>query len=98
MIQPKGLDRLKEKFVGLDKVKTIKLLILKCEFKMLKMKESEDIKTYITNFMKMINQIRLVGENFLDSRVVEKLMINMIDKFEGKTNTIEKLHDISKLL
>lgn len=43
------------------------------------MKKSKDIKTYITRVTKMVNQIRLAEENFSNSRVVEKVMISVMD-------------------
>lgn len=42
----------------------VKLLTLKCEFEMLQMKENEDVKTYITKVIKVVNQIRLTREDF----------------------------------
>lgn len=43
-------------------MKAVKLLTLKCEFKMLKMQKSEGIKTSVTRVTKMVNQIQLIGE------------------------------------
>lgn len=80
-----------------NRVKAVKLLTLKHEFDMLKMNESEDVKTYLTKVFKTVNQFQLVGENFFNSQIMEKVMINMTDKFEGKINVIEESCNMSTL-
>ena len=62
----KAWNKLKEEFEGSTRVKAIKLLTLKREFEMLKMKESDSVKDYITKLMSIVNQIRLAGEQFSD--------------------------------
>lgn len=54
---------------------------LKREFEMLVM-EDETIQTYATRMMTIVIQIRLIGEKFLDYRVVERIMISIFNKFE----------------
>ena len=48
-------DKLKEEVEGSEGVKIVKLLTLKCEFEMFKMKESESIKYYSTMVMELVN-------------------------------------------
>lgn len=55
-------NKLEEKFQRSNRVKTIKFLTLKSEFEMLMMQKSDDIKTYETRVMKIVNQIKLAGE------------------------------------
>ncbi|XP_012477454.1 uncharacterized protein LOC105793060 [Gossypium raimondii] len=65
-------DRLKEEFMGFDKTRQQQVINLRREFKNLKMKESETIKQYSDRIMTTVNNIRLLGEDFSDSRVVVK--------------------------
>lgn len=46
----------------------------------MKMQESESVKDYSTKIMNLMNQIRLLGGNFKDRRVVEKMMISLPKK------------------
>ena len=62
----KAWNKLKEEFEGSTRVKAIKLLTLKREFEMLKMKNSDSVKDYTTKLMSIVNQIRLAGEQFSD--------------------------------
>ncbi|XP_052483029.1 uncharacterized protein LOC128036174 [Gossypium raimondii] len=43
------------------------------------------------------NQIRLYGEELLDEKVVEKVMINVPQRFEAKISTIEESCDMTSL-
>ncbi|XP_048235701.1 uncharacterized protein LOC125371208 [Ricinus communis] len=95
---PKAIwDKLKETYEGGDRVKKAKLLTLKREFMMLQMKDDELIKDYSTRLMDIVNQIRLYGEKLPDEKVVEKVMINVPQRFEAKTSTIEESCDMTSL-
>jgi hypothetical protein len=48
------------------------------------MKETETIKDFSSQILKLVNQVRLLGEDFLDSRIVEKVLVSLPKKFEHK--------------
>ncbi|XP_052182036.1 uncharacterized protein LOC127794820 [Diospyros lotus] len=52
-------DKIKETFEGNERVKAGKLLTLKREFELLKMKDDKLVKDYSARLMKLVNQIRL---------------------------------------
>ena len=91
-------DKLNEEFEGSDRVKIVKLLTLKREFEMFKMKEFESIKDYSTKVMELVNQMRLFGEDLIDQKVVKKIMISVTDKFKAKIAPIEESCDLKTLL
>lgn len=72
----KDWDKLKEEFEGSIRVKAVKLVTLKIEFKML---DSDFVKDYTTKAMNIVNQIRFASEEFPDQWVVEKLMVSVLD-------------------
>lgn len=95
---PKAVwDKLQETFEGTDRVKSIRLLTLRREFEMLKMKDDELMKDYSSRMMDVVNQMRLHGEIVKDQRVVEKMMISVPPKFEAKISAIEESCDLSML-
>ena len=59
-------DKLKEEFEGSDRTKVVKLLMLKKEFELIKMKENKTIKDYSSRIMDVVNQRRLLGEALTD--------------------------------
>lgn len=58
------------------------MLTLKREFEMLKMKDGDFVKDYASKILQVINQIRLYSEQFDDDKVVEKILISLLEKLE----------------
>src|ERR1044072_5046924 len=77
-------DRLKEEFHGNQRTRRMQVLNLRREFESLKMKDSDTIKDFSGKMMKIVNQIRLMGEELSDQRVVEKMLISLPERFESK--------------
>lgn len=48
------------------------------------MKESETIKQYSDKIMVVVNNIRLLGDQFPDSRVVEKVLTTLPERYKSK--------------
>ncbi|KAK2417002.1 hypothetical protein QL285_039350 [Trifolium repens] len=88
---------LKEEFEGSDKVCAIKLQTLRREFELLKMKESETAKDYYTKIKELVSQMRSYGDNILDKRIVEKILISIPRKYDAIVTTIEQTKDLSSL-
>ncbi|TXG70326.1 hypothetical protein EZV62_005261 [Acer yangbiense] len=90
-------DELKSRFEGSEKVKLVKLLTLKREFENLKMKDSETVMDYSSKLSDLENQMRLYGDVVEDYKVVEKMLINLLEKFEAKVAAIEESYDLKKM-
>ena len=75
-------DKLKEDFQGSERNKQMQILNLRREFESLKMKDSETIKEFSDKLMKVVNQIRLLGEELNDKRVMKKVLVSLPKKFE----------------
>ncbi|TXG70381.1 hypothetical protein EZV62_005316 [Acer yangbiense] len=90
-------DELKSRFEGSERVKLVKLLTLKREFENLKMKDSEIVKDYLSKLLDLENQMRLYGDVVEDYKVVEKMLINLPEKFEAKVAAIEESCDLKKM-
>ncbi|XP_038707233.1 uncharacterized protein LOC120002538 [Tripterygium wilfordii] len=73
--------KLQEEFQGSERVRQQRLLTLKREFEMLKMKDAET----------------LYGEVISDYKVVKKVLISLPDRFEAKVSVIEESCDLTKL-
>jgi len=70
-------DKLQGEFEGSNRVKTIRLLALKREFELMKMKDNESVKNYSGRLMDVVYRMRLLGKTFEDHKVVEKLMVSV---------------------
>ncbi|RVW14603.1 Retrovirus-related Pol polyprotein from transposon RE1 [Vitis vinifera] len=90
-------DKLQGEFEGNERVKNVRLLTLKREFELMKMKDDESVKDYSGRLMDVVNQMRLLGEAFTDQKVVEKIMVSVPQKFEAKISAIEESCDLQTL-
>jgi len=77
-------DKLNAKFYGDKKLRKMQVLNLRRQFEGLKMKETETIKDLSSQISTLVNQKRLLGEDFSDSRIVEKILVSLPEKFENK--------------
>ena len=90
-------DKLKEDFEGNTQTKLMQILNLKKEFEIQKMKESESVKEYGSKLMTIVNQIKLLGEDFPTQRIVEKLLVSLLERYESKISSLEDSKDLSKI-
>ena len=75
----------------------MKLLNLRREFETLKMKYYKSVKEYMNRGVKVVNQIRLLGDEFPKSRIVEKVPIIIPEIFELKISSLKDSKDLSML-
>ncbi|KAL6326221.1 hypothetical protein AAG906_001616 [Vitis piasezkii] len=66
-------DKLQGEFEGSDKVKIVRLLTLKREFELMKMKDNESMKDYSSRLMDVANQMRLLESCDLQSLTITEL-------------------------
>ncbi|BBG94303.1 hypothetical protein Prudu_002549 [Prunus dulcis] len=90
-------DTLEKEFQGDSKAITIKLQTLRREFYNMKMKESECIQDYASRLAEVVNQMRTLGEEISDQRVVEKILISLPEKYDPIVAAIEECKDITTL-
>ncbi|CAJ2651964.1 unnamed protein product, partial [Trifolium pratense] len=68
-------DYLKEEYKGDERIRSMQVMNLLREFELQRMKEDETIKTYADKLLGIANKVRLLGTQFSDSRIVEKLLV-----------------------
>lgn len=64
---------------------------------MQKMKESETIKDYSDRLLSIANEIRLLGPKFADSRIVEKILVTVPERYEASITILENTKDLLKI-
>ncbi|XP_022889173.1 uncharacterized protein LOC111404622 [Olea europaea var. sylvestris] len=90
-------DRLQEEFRGNARTRQMQVLNLRREYEGLKMKEAESFKDFPDRLMKVVNKIRLLGDDLPNRRVVEKVLISLPEKFEAKISSLEDSGDLSTI-
>ena len=59
------------------------------------MKDSENVDTFYTRVVGLINQLKYHGEHIADQRVVEKVLRSLPPRFENLVVTFEEHTDMS---
>jgi len=61
------------------------------------MQEDKTIFKYSDRISLIINNIRLLGEDFPNNRIVEKVLVTLPKRFESKISSLEESKDLSKI-
>ncbi|XP_006598387.2 uncharacterized protein [Glycine max] len=95
---PKAIwDYLKEEYTGDDRIRSMQVLNLRREFELQRMEESETIKEYSNKLLGIANKIKLLGSDFADSRIVEKILVTVPERYEASIASLENTKDLSKI-
>lgn len=74
-------DSLKTKYQGNECVKRAQLQRLRREFEVLEMKETETITNYFARVLLVATDMRNLGEEMQDTKIVEKILRTLSEKF-----------------
>jgi hypothetical protein len=61
------------------------------------MKENESVKDYSTRFLELVNQMKAYGEDMIDHRILDKILISLHEKFDPMVVVIEETKELSSL-
>ncbi|XP_017639835.1 uncharacterized protein LOC108481185 [Gossypium arboreum] len=90
-------DELKEEFQGTERTRQQQLLNLRRELENLKMKEEETVKKYSDRIMAIVNSIRLLGEQFDEARIVEKVLSILPERYKAKISSLEDSRNLASI-
>lgn len=90
-------DYLREEYAGDERIKAMQTLNLIREFELQKMKDSETIKDYSNRLLSIANKVRLLGSTFTDSRIIEKILVTVPERYEATITTLENTKDLSNI-
>ncbi|XP_057452950.1 uncharacterized protein LOC130744817 [Lotus japonicus] len=88
---------LKEEYAGDARIRSMQVLNLIREFKLQRLKESETAKQYADKLLGIVNKVRLLGTEFPDSRIVQKILVTMPEKYEASIASLENTNDLSQI-
>lgn len=87
-------ESMKGKFGGNDRVKKSMLQKLRRDFELLEIKESECVDEYFKCVLAITNQMRSNGEVMSNTKVVEKILRTLSERFMYVVVSIEESKDI----
>ena len=90
-------DYFKEEYARDEMIKGMHVLNLIKEFELQKVKEFETIKDYSYRLLSIANKVRLLGSKLNDSRIVEKILVKVPERYEAIVTILENTKDLSKI-
>ncbi|XP_071704491.1 uncharacterized protein [Rutidosis leptorrhynchoides] len=90
-------ETMKSKFGDNSRVKRSMLSSLRREFEVLAMKNDESVTAYFARVMSVSNKMRRNGETMTDSKIVEKILRTLTDKFTYIVVSIEEAQDTENM-
>lgn len=91
-------DSLRTKYQGNERVKRAQLQRLRREFEVLEMRETENITEYFSRVLLIATDMRNLGEDMRDTKIVEKILRTFCEKFTYIECSIEEFKDVYSLL
>lgn len=61
------------------------------------MKESETVKEYTNWLLGIVNKVTLLDMKFNDSRIVEKILVRVLESFKVSITTLKITKDLSRI-
>ena len=86
---------LKEAYLGINKIISIKLQTLRKQFDNLSRKKNKSIQVFFNRAT--VNNINILGDTIDDKKVVEKVLRSLPPKFDHIVATREESKNLSKL-
>ncbi|XP_073314961.1 uncharacterized protein [Primulina huaijiensis] len=90
-------DYLKGEYAGDERIKGMQVLNLIREFELQRMKDSKTIKDYSNKLLNIANKVRLLRSEFTDTRIVEKILVIVPERYEATVTTLENTKDLTKI-
>jgi transposase InsO family protein len=88
---------LKKEYQGDLKVRAIKLQSLRRDFENMKMKDNECVKEFSDRFNELVNQMKSYGEDVTNTKMVEKILISLPEKYDPLVAVIEETKNLEEL-
>ena len=61
------------------------------------MKESETIKEYADRLLSIVNRVRLLKFDMPDSRIIQKILVTVPEKFKATISSLENSKNLSSI-
>ncbi|XP_031275492.1 uncharacterized protein LOC116133971 [Pistacia vera] len=90
-------DKLREEYMGSTTTRNMQVLNLRREFEMQRMQETEKVKDCVDRLMDVVNKIRLIGVELTNHRVVEKVLVSLLERFESEISSLEDSKDMTQI-
>ncbi|KAL5537625.1 hypothetical protein UlMin_045555 [Ulmus minor] len=96
-IAKEAWDKLEVAHEGTDGVKRSKLQMLTSQFESICMEEGEKVADFNAKLIDITNRSCLLGEEYVESKIVRKILRSLPHRFQGKVIAIEESKNVDKI-
>ncbi|KAL5580013.1 hypothetical protein UlMin_012455 [Ulmus minor] len=96
-IAKEAWDKLEVAHEGTDGVKRSKLQMLTSQFESIRMEEGEKVADFNSKLIDITNRSCLLGEEYVESKIVRKILRSLPHRFQGKVISIEESKNVDKI-
>ncbi|KAL5554552.1 hypothetical protein UlMin_041953 [Ulmus minor] len=96
-IAKEAWDKLEVAHEGTDGVKRSKLQMLTSQFESIRMEKGEKIADFNAKLIDITNRSCLLGEEYIESKIVRKILRSLPHRFQGKVIAIEESKNVDKI-
>ncbi|KAM0988950.1 hypothetical protein ACFX2A_013056 [Malus domestica] len=90
-------DVLQQEFRGDKKVRSVKLHCLRRDFEYTRMNDGEALSVYLTRLTDIVNQMKTLGEELTNQRLVQKILISLPKSYDSIASIIEETKDLDSI-
>ncbi|KAL5579940.1 hypothetical protein UlMin_012382 [Ulmus minor] len=91
-------DKLEVAHEGTDGVKRSKLQMLTSQFESIRIEEGEKVADFNAKLIDITNRSCLLGEEYVESKIVRKILRSLPHRFQGKVIAIEESKKVDKII
>ncbi|KAL5563400.1 hypothetical protein UlMin_033147 [Ulmus minor] len=96
-IAKEAWDKLEVAHEGTEGVKRSKLQMLTSQFESIRMEEGEKVVDFNAKLIDITNRSCLLGEKYIESKIVRKILRFLPHRFQGKVIAIEESKNVDKI-
>ncbi|KAL5551486.1 hypothetical protein UlMin_001662 [Ulmus minor] len=96
-IAKEAWDKLEVAHEGTKGVKRSKLQMLTSQFESIRMEEGEKVADFNAKLIDITNRSCLLGEEYIESKIVRKILRSLPYRFQGKVIAIEESKNVDKI-
>ncbi|KAL5537707.1 hypothetical protein UlMin_046223 [Ulmus minor] len=96
-IAKEAWDKLEVAHEGTEGVKRSKLQMLTSQFESIRMEEGEKVADFNAKLIDITNRSCLLGKEYVESKIVRKILRSLPHRFQGKVIAIEESKNVDKI-
>ncbi|KAM1111108.1 hypothetical protein ACFX13_010490 [Malus domestica] len=90
-------DILRREFRGDKKVRAVKIQAVRADFEYMRMIDSENLDDYLGRFFGIVNNLKSLGEDVTEQRIVQKLLMSLSRRYKSIVSIIEETRDLDAI-